>query len=611
MADGWVRVEDLQKELRKDNPYYNATVVGLTGVPDAKTDPLQAYRYIVARRNIIISSNKQRPLIRLWDKDMNYLGRLTGERQAEWQELLHTAGSAKVTISRNNWLADFLIKDVRAEEDLHVTIDPRPTRRHWSTRWAGKVTAAHIKRTSDGIHQVELELISVWEHWRHLAFAANPIMPPEAQLPKIYLVAMNIRSAVCATGTLNLLRQYNPLAGVVSNLLNPGHWLVHVRDPDIGNGGRGSLNFNPLAWPVQMEYINPVTDVSRFGFLAARWSMAADTCEPNLKDAGCFMRAVLFIRGEDKDSPHEDLAKIIGNAKAMPTRTAIVFKPMNKSGVSGPTGTLFDGIFDLVAATADDLITELIFPVDRDGDGITDPKFRKWLGVAPAKPKVIFRDGEFSGIIESDRIQYKAKARTIITGGKSPGWINQAQTFGIRYGLAQLSAVISYGLGAYQQYGTPGLDNLYQGQLDDTLFAFQKWTDPKRVINGGIYAFLEHKEDGSGTAYTVSGLITMRMGSWKTRPHTACMVSVVNGYPWLVYDDFDLGDRVAFEIAGILFTDQVSGIKWSYSDSQALKCDLSIGTDSDEEDPFARGLRAIQAVWGVVGMILGDGGGTF
>ena len=79
----------------------------------------------------------------------------------------------------------------------------------------------------------------------------------------------------------------------------------------------------------------------------------------------------------------------------------------------------------------------------------------------------------------------------------------------------------------------------------------------------------------------------------------------------MVYDDFELGDRVAFELAEILFTDQVAGIKWTYSTSDALKCELSIGTDEDEEDPFARGLRAVQAIWGVVGMILGDGGGTF
>ena len=453
----------------------------------------------------------------------------------------------------------------------------------------------------------------MWEHWKHIAFAANPVLPPEIQLPKIYIAAMNTRSAVNYTGMINLMRQYNPLLAIPTNLMNPGHWLVPIVDPALPGGPKKSktmLNFNPLDWPVQMEFVNPVIDQSRFSFVVSRWSMADQATEAILKDAGCFMRAVMFLE-EDVDTPHEELADLIGQRAARPTRNCVVFKCLNKSGVTGPTGTLIDGVLDLIGATADDMITSIVFPIDRDLDGVTDPLFRKWLGVAPAKPKVLFRDGEFSGIIESDRIQYKAKARTVMTGGKSPGWVNQAQTFGIRYGLSQLAQVINYGLGAYQQYGTEGLDNLYQGQLDDTLLAFQKYTDPKRVLDMGAHALLEHMENGSGTAWTVSGTVTLRIGHWKTRPHTACKVSVVNGYPWLVYEDFELGDRVMFELADVLFTDQVAGIKWSYSESQVLKCDLFIGTDEDEEDPFARGLRAIQAVWGVVGMILGDGGSTF
>jgi hypothetical protein len=617
MADGWVKIPDLLKIQQKADKKYRASVIGIDGVPDAHKDPMQSYRYIVARRNVIIGSHKQRPLIRLWDKDMNFIGRLTGERDVSWQELMHSAGAASVKVLRSNWLADFLIKDVRAEEDLHITIDPRPSKRHWSTRWAGKVTAAHIKRTAEGTHEVHLDLISVWEHWRHIAFMANPVLPPEAQLPKIYMIAMNCRSAVVTSAMLNLMRQYNPVLSIFTNLLNPGHWLTPVMDPAISfKNSDGSLpqtaNFNPLDWPVQMAFVNPILDQSRLSFVVARQTMADVACEPILKDAGCFMRAVMFLE-EDKDTPHTELADIIGQKLARPTRNAVVFIPYNKSGVTGPTGTLIDGVLNLVGATTDDAITEIIFPIDKDLDGITDPLFRKWLGVAPAKPKVIFRDGEYSGIIESDRIQYKAKARTILTGGKSPGWLNQAQTFAIKFGLSQLQTAITEGM-FHNEGPAPlgsGLEEVYQGQLDDTLFAFQKWTDPKRLFNMGIHALLEHIENGSGTAWTVSGTITMRIGQWKTRPHTACKVSVVNGFPWFVYDDFDLGDRVAFELADILFTDQVSGIKWSYSTGQALQCELSIGTDDDEEDPFARGLRAIQGIWGVVGMILGDGGSAF
>ncbi|QXN76703.1 hypothetical protein [Mycobacterium phage Maco7] len=613
-AGGWVTHADLTFERLKGNSLFAAMEAAKeeSGPPDPRNNPLRALRYARTRRNVIVKSYKQRPLIRVWDKNHDYIGRITAEKSVDWQELMYSPGSAKILLRRNNWLSDFLIKDVRADEDLHITIDPRPTKRSWETRWGGKVTAAHIRRTSDGAHEIELECISNWTHWQHLIFQANPVLPPEIQLPKIFIFPMNIRTSATYTAILNLARNYVPLLSIPTNLFNPGHWLVPIIDPALPTSRNPGLlgNFSMLDWPVQMAFVNPAIDQSRFSFVTARWTMADVATDPLFRDAGCFLRAYTFLT-EDETSPHRELADLIGERAARPNRNCVVLAVLNKSGHTGPTGTLLDGIIDLVASTLDDGITEMVFPIDRDSDGITDPLFRKWLGVAPAKPKVVFRDGEYSGIIESDRINYKAKARTIATGGKSPGWVNQAITFGIRYALSQLAQVINYGLGAYQQPGTEGLDNLYQGQLDDTFLAFQKYTDPKRVLDMGAMALLEHMEQGSGTAWTVSGTVTLRMGHWKTRPRTVCKVSVVNGYPWLVYEDYELGDRVGFELAQVIFTDQVSGIKWSYSASQAMKCELAIGTDDDEEDPFARALRAIQTVWGVVGMVLGDGGSTF
>lgn len=610
--NGWVNKASIFDQEIASTPAYRKAITGIDGKPDVKADPMDAYRYIVRRRNVIIRSFKQRPLIRVWDKNMRYIGRITAEKSVEWEDMMYSAGTARLVILRNNWLMDFLIQDVRADEDLHITIDPRRTKRHWSERWGGKVTAAHIKRTAEGIHEVELECISNYEHWRHIYFAANPILPPEVQFPKIFIFPMNIRTATTYTATLNLARQYVPFLSIPTNLLNPGHWLVPIVDPALPTAQRPRTmgNLNPLDWPVQMAFVNALIDQSRFSFVVSRWTAAETACDPLLKDAGCFMKPITWLE-EDDTSPHTELAELVGERLARPTRNCVVFQCVNKSRVTGPTGTLFDGILNLVAATADDSITELIFPVDSDLDGVTDPLFRKWLGVAPAKPKVVFRDGEYSGIIESDRIQFKAKARTVFTGGKSPQWVNQAQTFAIRYALSQLAQVINYALGAYQQPGTEGLDNLYQGQLDDVLLAFQKYTDPRRVFAMGSHAFLEHAEQGSGTAYTVSGAVTLRQGIWKTRPHTASKVSIVNGYPWIFYEDFELGDAIGFEIAGVIFTDQVNSVRHSYSNEEALKVDLSIGTDADEEDPFARSLRAAQAIWGVVGMILGDGGSTF
>lgn len=572
--------------------------------PDPVSNPVGAFRYLDRRRQVITESARQRPLIRLWDKNMDPIGVVAAEQALDAEELMHAAGQGGVTLRSDDWLSEFLIKDVRAEEDLHITIDPNPTKRSWRTRWGGKVTAAKIMRTADGVHQVELELIHNRKHLEHILIGANPLFPPEVQFPKMWLLPGNTRTCIAGSLFINLARQYWPLLALPANAFNPGHWLT-----------TSPGNLSPLNWPVQVAFVNPILDQSRLSFVAARWTDAHTVTEPLLKDAGCMIRAYTWLT-EDEDSPHEELSELARwffgdkiNDAIRPTRNCVVLSVEDKSGSTGPTGTAADGVVNLFASLLDDGVTETLIPVDADHDGKTDPFFRKWLMTAPKPPQVIFRDTEHSAIIDATRAMHKAQARTIMTGGKSPVWVNQLQTFAIKWGLSQLQTVITAGLGA-QQGSAPigsGLEELYQGQLDDVLLAYMRFTDPRRVLQMGTHAFLEFFETGSGSAYTLAGIVSLRQGHWKTRPYTSFKTNVVNGRPWLVNYDFVLGDRLGFELADIIHTDQCSAIKLAYDESTPLSYGLSIGTDGEEEDPVAKGLRTLQAAWGVVGMLLGSG----
>jgi hypothetical protein len=48
----------------------------------------------------------------------------------------------------------------------------------------------------------------------------------------------------------------------------------------------------------------------------------------------------------------------------------------------------------------------------------------------PKPPWAIYRDGQYSGIIESNYTQHKGPVKTVMTGGKSPKLVNDIQTFG-------------------------------------------------------------------------------------------------------------------------------------------------------------------------------------
>lgn len=599
-------------------------IVGEAGVPDL-TDPMTSYRYLEKRRQNLIESVKQRPLIRLWDKDMHYVGQIAAERSVMCEEVMAEAGAGNIVIRRDNWLSNFILYDRRVEEDLHVTLDPIPTQPDWRTRWGGKVIGVNAKRDKDGLHTVELEMVSNREHFSHVLAAANPIFAPEIQLPKMWVLPWNCRTAISITLFINLARQFFPFLSIPTNIFNPGAWL-----------GVGILQgLDPLSWPIQIQFLNPLFDQSRFTILTSRWTDMQTVCAPLLEDAGCMVRAYTWLT-EDKTSPHPELhlglkdipligpvLKQISDTTGLPTdldelvrphRNAIIMAVEDKSGTTGPTGTLLDGPIKLIAATADDLITEIIYPVDKNMDGATDPFFRKLALVAPHPPWVVFRDGEYSGIVESQRSLHACTAKTIMVGSKSPGWVNQLQTFAIKYALSELSAVIQAALPnppsvevtGWQNPGTPGLEEVYQGQLDDTLLAWQRFTDPVRAIRMGDFGFLEHFERGSGSAYTISGVLDIRTGHWKTRSYTSFKTTVRNGAPYLAGYDFALGDRLGFEMGNIIHVDQCTAIRYSWDDSQPIAVELLIGTGHEEEDPVMKATRTLASIWNTFGMFLGS-----
>lgn len=599
--------------------------VAETQAPDPVTDPLSAFRYVEGRRRVLQDTVRQRPMVRLWDKNFDYIGQIAQEKSVAVEELTAGPGAGTCVIRRDNWLSDFILYDRRAVEDLHITVDPIPTQRTWQRRWGGKVLHTNAKRDSDGLHTVELEMVSNRAHYAHLLAAANPIFAPEVQLPKAYLLPWNIRTGLTLSMWINLARQYFPLVSIPLNLFNPGSWI-----------GTDIRNFHPLSWPVQVQFLNPVADSSRFTVFTSRWQDFESATAQLLTDAGCHVRAYTWLT-EDATSPHPELEAMIPGLGlveealherfpqvptngtladlARPTRNAVVLAVVDKSNVTGPTGTLLDGPLRLIAETADDLITETLVPFDKDHDGSTDPLVRKWFGVAPDPPKVVFRDGEYSGIVESQRSMHASTAKTIMVGGRSPAWLNQAISFGIKYGLSELSAVIQAVAGAnatfspeitgYQTPGTPGLEEAYNEQLSDVFMAFQRWTDPKRALQSGTHGFLEEfVQGGSGSAYTVSGELDIRTGLWKTRDYTSFRTTVRNAAPHIVFEDFDLGDLLGFQMGAVIHRDNCTGIRTSWDETNPVLAELLIGDDSDDEDPFAVAMRTLAGLWDSFGSML-------
>lgn len=572
-------------------------VIGAYSKPLPASDPISSYRYLRRRSEMWTEAAQQRPLVRLQDKNLSHIARVGNEISVRTEEIATDAGEGAIVLRGGDYLADF-VKRTQIDEDLHFSVDPIATSPTWRTRWGGKITTVNAKRDSSGIHTVELIATAQREHQRHLLIAANPVSPPELQLPRMWFVPANARTGCALTMVIQFARLFLPVLQIPTNILNPGAWL----DVRLGN-------FSPLNWPQQVAFVNAALDRSRTSLVAGSWTDFHSATMDILKDAGCVARSYTFFT-EDEENPHTELEDLVGKTAAKlarPQRNCVVHAFEDHSGYEGITGTAVDGVINLFANTADNLITQSLIRLDRDGDGEPDPLIQQALGIAPATPKVIWREGQHSGIIESNIAYHKGPIKTIMTGGKSPKIINDLQTLGIRFGLAQLEQVITYPGGAYQEPGTSGLDNLYQNQLDNVAFAWMRFTDPVRALFTGDLAWQEDFERGGGVAYVISGVLTLRIGWYKKRAYRAFKVTTRDGRPWVFGRDFDLAHRVIFEQDHVYHVDQVAATRYLYDRNTPITRSFSIGDDTKDDDPFTQGIRALQAVMSLLGMFLGEG----
>ena len=150
-------------------------------------DAISKYRLLNARRQVILDAGRQRPLLRLFDKKMHYLGTVSVERSAEYEKLLDDSGVGTVSLRWSDWLADLCAHKTRVQEDLHLAIDPNPNNRSWRTRLGYRVTDIRAVKNADGTRTVEIAIISLREHAKHIVLMPTPFSAPEFQPLKAWI----------------------------------------------------------------------------------------------------------------------------------------------------------------------------------------------------------------------------------------------------------------------------------------------------------------------------------------------------------------------------------------------------------------------------------------
>ncbi|WP_280410684.1 phage tail protein [Nocardia asiatica] len=500
---------------------------------------------------------EQSCLVRYHDKFLQEVG-----EEGDYQSLQFTlkkfgAGGLKMICPPDMLHYDHIFRNPDGEDaTIPITVNVP------GKRWDGYITRAARVRDENGVESVDIEAIHCWNHYPTTCMFPSPFAPILAQLPRHMIGFGPVLSLWAIYYACNLIRQ--------QSLAFPQTW------NDAPEWAR-----TDALWPIALVPVDVLTDTSPWRAAKARMDPGDQLFGPLIDGTGVMLTARFFLPEDGDPQPAPDWYYL--------DRPTVVLEGLDYSGVTGPTGTLLDGILTWFEEWIDDT-TPIRYPnFDAQSEyedvyGNVGP-----FGTYRGLPWVWFFEGEYSGIGPSEVAIHKPTAIDVIVGGKSPGWVNAGIEFAMKNLLAWIGLVT----------GFPGLDALYRGQLDNVFLAWFVWRDAGRAERAGPFAPKEIYITGSDKAFTLDGVMAGKQGLHQTRGYTSQKVSVdpLAG-PYTFGQDYDIGHQVGFRLGEQIFTDFVEEATWTDDRTTALRLELVIGDGSDEED-------ATVAAWNRMGVLAG------
>ncbi|AOE43720.1 minor tail protein [Gordonia phage Bantam] len=467
-------------------------------------------------------------------------------------------------------------------------------------QWSGQIDTAAIVLDDDGVETIEITALHDWEWCNRVAMWPSPFAPLEAQFPK-RMIGIGPASTIIKTFyRANLLRLQLPLwrMPALNEIFDPEIFsLPSTAESDAvgslaggviggvvgGVAGAFGIGADPN-FPVAVVPSNPLKDTTKWCAVSARMQMGGELFEQVLKDSGLALVAKVWMPGE-----HEQPAP--GHYTL--TRPTILLDVEDHTGVTGPTGTVIDGMLWWFTELLEDMVTEVLSLSDPEHGGLVADddlgQISKWLGLRKARPDVVWLDGQYSGIVSGQVTVHKPMARDIIVGGRSPGWVNSLIDVGMSLLLNYIGILAA----------APGLSSLYTGQFDDILLAYQRFTDAGRAKRAGPYLYHEHVVADASAAYTMDGTMSGRSGIWDTRGYVSKTVKVRDASPYVFGTDYDIGHLVGYELDGVIWTDYVTEATFRDDREERAFWDITIGDGSDEESGSVRAHRKISGLFSI------------
>ncbi|MEV6258086.1 hypothetical protein AB0L97_33010 [Nocardia sp. NPDC051911] len=459
-------------------------------------------------------------------------------------------------------------------------------------RWSGRVDTC-AEDYVDGVSTVTLQLLGDWNWFHKLIVFPAWWMPIEAQIPKeavfIGPAVTNIKEMVAEC----VLRQSGLLGAILefaANILNPAAYIGSL------------LDLGPLALPVVVVPTNPLTDTSKWTAIVCKMTTVAAAVEQTVKDCGLMLTADLWKPGDPQPVGLAEWGITL-------TESCIVVDVKDMTNVTGLTGTALDGLIGVAVDLIDTILGEILLLVsgadvaDSDSTNATNPYgsgiLASLLGLDAKPPWVVLEDGPRSGITESHIVAHHPLAYRVLTGGKSPDWVNKGIDLMLEWMLSALLAA----------FGASGIaPTLLDGLLDNVFLAYQQIEDEPRRILLDKFGYPDYFAQAGSAAYTLDALVILESALFDTRGYHSFQLVMQDGYPYnfggdlfgRTFGDFGIGHPVSWIRKGRLYTDYCTEATITDDRTHRIAIIAKVGDQSALESPAARMMRRISSLFDIV-----------
>ena len=530
----------------------------------------EIYQQAIARREQRARKRREPPLVRLWDGNWELRGRVTGEFEAGFEWKLNDTGSGELVLPADHHLAKWAAQYwKRKTQNVHITVDKD------GARWGGRMSEITTELTEDGVRATTLRFLSDEEELKHIQVWPNPFLPAAVQFPKQFLLAGPSVYMLKLALFLNLFRLQGNLWRLPDDPLSFSGWLQ-------------GLNYKE--WPILVKPSSLLLDDSQWTVLNSRFKNFHDMAKETLGDGQLMIVCRRWLIGDPQPWPGAGLRR----------NGQLIIDIVDKSGWFGQTaigGTLLGGLVRTGFEAADNLVDEARVALNRV-EPVQEYDIPGFLGVVPAQPWVVYRTEEPVRTAESTSFTWQpATVAQVTVGGHSMPGVNEAVS-----ALVQLAGNLATAYFGFAPQLGGIADTVLKPLYEDVFLAFMSLKSPARTLGLGWSHYYENFGEGGDKAYTLSSILALRSGFYKTRSRTHHEMVIGDGAPYLVGDQgeghFFLGDRVGGQIPGApdgqVVVEQVAQLRLSWAADKPHEWQITTGDADAVEDPVEHAIGKVK-----------------